>query len=78
MPLFINVFAEGGCLLETEPQGEASVAVTLPDDQAELLARLLVSPEISEALAKLFLAGVMVGDQAARLSPPRRAAISAP
>jgi hypothetical protein len=59
-----NVFAEGGCLLECEVQGDASVAVTLPDEQVELL----VSPEVSEMLARLFLAGVMVGERPVRVT----------
>lgn len=57
---------EGGALLETQPQGDTSVPLQLPDDQAELLAGLLVSPEASAALADLYLAGVTAGERAVR------------
>ena len=35
MQLFLNCFRDGGALLETQPQGDASTPVQLPPDQAE-------------------------------------------
>jgi hypothetical protein len=58
MPLFINLFADGGALLESDPQGDASVCVLLPQEQAEALTELLVSAEASAALTRLVLAKV--------------------
>lgn len=65
--LYCNVFLEGGALLEREPQGDASVPVKLPGYE-EALAELIGSPETSEALARLFFAGVTAGERAARES----------
>lgn len=56
--LFVNVFADGGVLLECEPQGDASIPVRLSQIDAEALAELLTTPEVSSALARLFLAGL--------------------
>jgi hypothetical protein len=41
-----------------DPQGDASICLLLPQEDAEALAALLVSAEASAALARLFLAGV--------------------
>jgi hypothetical protein len=65
--LYCNLFSEGGALLEREPQGDASVPINLPDHE-EALADLIGSPETSEALACLFLAGVTAGERAVRES----------
>lgn len=66
MQLFLNQFPNEGALVEREPQGNASTPIHLPDEQAELLSRLIVTPELSAALAKLFLAGVRVGERSVR------------
>jgi hypothetical protein len=66
MLLYVNCFRDGGALLEAHPQGDAHTAVNLPDADAELLARLIDTPELSAALAKLFLAGVTAGERAVR------------
>jgi len=67
--LYCNLFTDGGALLETQPQGDASIPVKLPDADTDLVARLIVSPEASAALARLFLAGVTAGERAVRGGP---------
>jgi hypothetical protein len=62
--LWCNMFADGTALLECEPQGDASAAVKLPETDEAILAVLIGSPEISAALARLFLAGVTAGERA--------------
>ncbi len=64
--LYLNQFKNEGALLETSPQGDASTPVHLPPEQADLLSKLIVSPELSAALARLFLAGVTVGERSVR------------
>ncbi len=56
--LFVNLFADGEVLLECEPQGDVSIPVRLSQQDVEALAELLTTPEVSTALARLFLAGV--------------------
>lgn len=57
--LYVNLFADGDALLECEPQGDSSIPVVLPQQDAEEVASLLVSDEASAALARLYLAGVV-------------------
>jgi hypothetical protein len=64
--LFINLFADGGALLESDPQGDVSVIVKLSQEDAEALASFLVSVEASAALARLFLAGAAASTRPAR------------
>jgi hypothetical protein len=64
--LFLNFFADGGVLLETSPQGDASTPIKIPDTAAARIAGLLSSSETSVALARLFLAGVTAGERAVR------------
>jgi hypothetical protein len=69
--LWLNCFRDGDALVETEPQGDASYPLHLPD--SGILAELLTTPEVSAALARLFLAGVTAGERAARttrIGPP--------
>jgi hypothetical protein len=70
--LFCNMFTDGGALLETSPQGDASYPVALPPADAVVLAGLLASPEASAALARLFLAGTTAGERAVRTAVPPR------
>jgi hypothetical protein len=53
MLLYVNLFADGGALLEPQPQGDASIPVQLPDGHAETLRALLMSERTSAALARL-------------------------
>lgn len=62
--LFLNFFSEGGALLETAPQGDASMPVSLTGEDAAIVAGLLSSPEASAALARLYLAGAAAGERA--------------
>ena len=64
--LWLNIFADGGSLMETVPQGDASMPVQLPDETAEVIAGLLTSDEVAAALARLFLAGATAGERAVR------------
>ena len=64
--LYLNLFAAGGALLETSPQGDASVAVVVHDDDAAVITNLLTSAEVSSALAQLFLAGCTAGERSVR------------
>jgi len=64
--LYVNLFIDGGALLETAPQGDASIPLNLADDTAQALAALLSTPERSAALAQFFLAGATEGERAAR------------
>lgn len=66
--LYCNLFRDGGHLVESEPQGEASCVVNLPQECEQILAELL-TPEVSQALARLYLAGVVAGERAARKGP---------
>src|SRR5262249_52005000 len=50
------------------------IPVKLPGSDADLLARQIVSPEASAALARLFLVGVAAGERAVRLAAARRQA----
>jgi len=52
-------------LLETEPQGDATIPVELPAEIETLLTALIVSPEVSAALGRLYLAGVTTGEVSA-------------
>jgi hypothetical protein len=70
--LFCNLFTDGGALLETNPQGDASYPVNLPPADAAVLAALLASPEASAALARLFLAAATAGERAVRTAGPPR------
>ncbi len=71
--LYVILFADGGALLEMNPQGDASYPVTLPPEDAAVLAGLLSSPEASAALARLFLAGATAGERAVRCGGKRKA-----
>ena len=64
--LYVNFFSEGGALLETVPQSDASMPVNLPEDTAAVIAGLLTSDEVAAALARLFLAGATAGERAVR------------
>jgi hypothetical protein len=66
MLLYVNLFADGGALLEPRPQGDASAPVRPPDDHAEAIRHLLASEKASAALARLFLAGATAGEWAVR------------
>jgi hypothetical protein len=68
--LYVNLFADGGALLEANPQGDASYPVNLRPEDAAVLAGLLSSLEASAALARLFLAGATAGK--CRPGSPRR------
>src|SRR5262249_7700985 len=70
MLLFVNLFADGGALLETGPQGDASYPVQLPPVHAEPIRQLLTSDGASAALARLFLAGAGAGERAVRKGKP--------
>jgi hypothetical protein len=64
--LYCNLFADGGALLETVPQGDASMPVNVGEKTAEALAKMLTTPERSAALAQLFLAGATAGERSVR------------
>jgi hypothetical protein len=64
--LYVNLFADGDALLETVPQGEASIPLNLPDATVEALSALLTCDRMSAALARLFLAGCTAGERAVR------------
>jgi hypothetical protein len=66
---YVNWFADGTALLEREPQGDANVPVSLPARHEKMLVTLIDSPETSEALAALFLAGATAGERAVRVRP---------
>ena len=67
MVLFVNLFSDrSGALLETSPQGDAYIAVNIPETTATVLESLLTSAEVSSALAQLFLAGATAGERAVR------------
>jgi hypothetical protein len=68
--LYINLFSEGGALLELGPQGDASVPVFLPAADSELIVGLLTTAEASAVLAKLYLAGVPSGNRIMKPMPP--------
>jgi hypothetical protein len=68
--LFVNLFADGGALVETVPQGETSVPLNLPEETAAALAALLKCDRVSAALARLFLAGVTAGERSVRRGAP--------
>jgi hypothetical protein len=68
--LYVNLFADGGALLELHPQGDASIPVPLPDGAAETVRELLTSERASAALARLFLAGATAGERAVRKGKP--------
>ena len=61
--LNVNLFADGGALLETQPQDDASIAVNVPPAEAETLTALVASAEVASALAALFLAGCTAGER---------------
>lgn len=61
---------DGRALLETEPQGDASIPVDLVGHEGAL-AGLLATPEVSAALARLYLAGATAGERAARTAMRR-------
>lgn len=67
--LYLNLFADGGALLECEPQGDASFPIDLSGHE-HLVAELLTTPEAAAALARLYLAGVVAGERAARTMLP--------
>ena len=64
--LWLNVFSDGGALLETVPQGDASMPVQLPAGAEGVIVGLLTSDEVAAALARLFLAGATAGERAVR------------
>jgi hypothetical protein len=61
--LYVNFFADGGALLETAPQGDASQTVSVAPEAARMIEALLQSESVSSALAALFLAGVTAGER---------------
>src|SRR5947209_5375748 len=63
--LYCNFFADGGALLETAPQGDASTPVKLSEASATVIEGLLDSEQVSAALARLYLAGAHAGERSA-------------
>lgn len=71
MRLYVNLFADrSSALLETTPQGEASIPVNIPAAAGSVVEALLTSEEASSALAALFLAGATAGERAVRRGKP--------
>jgi hypothetical protein len=48
------------------PQGDATIAVRLPDGHAETILGLLTSERVSAALARVFLIGATARERAVR------------
>lgn len=71
MKLFINLFHDGGMLLEDQAAGDQSIELTLTERAAQCLAALLKleSFEVSLALGELFLAGCKESHRASRRMP---------
>ena len=71
MNLFINLFRDGGVLLEDQAAGDQSIELTLTEHAAACLAALLKleSFEVSRALGELFLAGCRESHRASRRMP---------
>jgi hypothetical protein len=71
MNLFINLFRDGGVLLEDQAAGDRSIELELAERAAKCLAALLKleSFEVSLALGELFLAGCREAHRASRRLP---------
>lgn len=67
--LYLNVFSEGGALLERDPQGDASIPISLSAEQEAVLSQLIDTPEASAALARLFLSGAVICREADGCAP---------
>jgi hypothetical protein len=66
--IYICFFRDGGCLIDTEPNGDRCVPIELKGQASRTLAALLEleSFRLSEALAALYLDGVRAGERAVR------------
>jgi hypothetical protein len=68
MPLFINLFRDGRCLLEDQAAGDQSIELKLSEQDRALVGHLLAveSYAIARALGSLFMAGVREQHRASR------------
>jgi hypothetical protein len=64
--LYINLFKDGGILLEDVPAGDQSVSIKLGEREMKCLNSLLAleSYEVAQALGSLFAAGVQAAHRA--------------
>src|SRR5207248_1602845 len=70
--LYLNCFKSGGCLVESEPNGDTSIPLKLGGQPTATVAALLEieSFRLSEALAAIYLAGVIAGRRAVQVAAP--------
>lgn len=68
--LYVNLFPDSDALLETVPQGEASIPLKLSEEAAEALVEMVKCDRASAALAQLFLAGRTAGERSVRRGLP--------
>lgn len=76
--MYLNLFPDGGVMLETEPNGERSIALELPKRAEETLSHLLACESflLCEALGELVRYGL---NQAGRtVAAENRSVVRAP